>query len=156
MCQGCSVTWMKCAAHTRCLRLFCTLAWRLWKGDVSLTHKLTTLSNSSSPHPLSPWVGWLDFVYMCERFLSSPLAQGAVAVMTTAQMNVWTVLLLFILQALCQLWNSPILRWLVREREPVIQLLTRHSCGSIFQLTLSAVISSLAVRRINSSSLQTS
>lgn len=80
--------------------VFCTLAWMLWKGDASLTRKLIIFSK---PHPLSPSVGWLALV--CMR-VSSSLTEGAGAVMTTAQMNVWTILLLFILQAFCLLWKK--------------------------------------------------
>lgn len=119
-----------------CLHFFFwTSAWMQWKGGISLTHN----SQSSSPHPPSRWVGRLAFV-MCERFISSSLTEGAGAVMTTAEMNMWTILLLFILQAFCQLWKSPVLRWLMKECQAVIRSHSAPCATSLwFILPINAV-----------------
>lgn len=89
-----------------------TLIALIWKGDVSFTHKLMIFSKQLT----TPTVTLSELPRFCfhESFFLSPLTEGGPAVMTTAQMNMWTPnLLLFILLAVRPLWKSHVLKWIV-------------------------------------------
>ncbi len=89
--------WIICAAYTQC-RTICEFLKR-W----DLIHP--QIEEAAHHTHLSPWVGCL-VVFVSMRKSSRPYLPKAPAVMTTAQMNAWTVaLLLFILVPFSLLWK---------------------------------------------------